>query len=401
MRLPITPQISTKDGVSAKNARLTNCLKESKKSGDMAVVRPGLVLDAQASGVGNGLVVFNDELVSVYGATLGLSTEPSSGGSLSVITDTIDGFCLTSCTRNIGGTEWLVGGLNTDTEVGELYLYDSSDDSTTAISTGSSVGDVKRIAYSGTTVVVATRIETFGGGSPKLIKADASTLTFSTVSGLTGIDPFSVKYGGGKFVSISTGASSYVHWSDDDGTTWDEYAIPTGNGRELLFDGTSWWFYCGNGTADMVVYKTTDFVTFSLQSITGLPANTGPSYCAYANGTYYCVGDYLYTSIDGLAWTATATVMNVVVDGSDGEIYGARYTTDALYSVSGVTVTEVTSTAFSGSYRVMDSNDDGSIIIGPTYAASVVRVDVSSGVDTIPTLATITNGKFDFVQSVI
>lgn len=70
MRLPIVPQISTKDGVSAKNARLTNCLKESKKTGDKAVVRPGLVLDAVASGVGNGLVVFNNELVSVYGATL-------------------------------------------------------------------------------------------------------------------------------------------------------------------------------------------------------------------------------------------------------------------------------------------------------------------------------------------
>ncbi len=77
MRLPITPQISTKDGISNKNARLTNCLKESKKGGDKAVVRPGLVLDAQASGVGNGLVVFNNELVSVYGATLGFGVDES------------------------------------------------------------------------------------------------------------------------------------------------------------------------------------------------------------------------------------------------------------------------------------------------------------------------------------
>lgn len=75
MRLPVVPQISTKDGVSNKNARLTNCLKESKKTGDKAVVRPGLVLDAQASGVGNGLVVFNNELVSVYGATLGIGVD--------------------------------------------------------------------------------------------------------------------------------------------------------------------------------------------------------------------------------------------------------------------------------------------------------------------------------------
>ncbi len=71
MRLPVVPQISTKDGTSNRNARLTNCLKEVKKAGEKAVIRPGLVLDAQASGVGNGLVVFNNELVSVYGATLG------------------------------------------------------------------------------------------------------------------------------------------------------------------------------------------------------------------------------------------------------------------------------------------------------------------------------------------
>ena len=77
MRLPVTPQLSTKDGVSAKNARLTNCLKEVKKSGEKAVVRPGLSLDAQASGVGNGLVVFNNELVSVYGATLGFGVDES------------------------------------------------------------------------------------------------------------------------------------------------------------------------------------------------------------------------------------------------------------------------------------------------------------------------------------
>ena len=56
MRLPLTVPLDTRDGVSAKNARLTNCLKEVKKAGEKAVVRPGLVLDAQAAGIGNGLV---------------------------------------------------------------------------------------------------------------------------------------------------------------------------------------------------------------------------------------------------------------------------------------------------------------------------------------------------------
>lgn len=74
MRLPLVPSLSTKNGVSNKNARMTNVLKESKKTGDMAVVRPGLTLNATASGVGNGLVVFNGELISVFGTTLGIGS---------------------------------------------------------------------------------------------------------------------------------------------------------------------------------------------------------------------------------------------------------------------------------------------------------------------------------------
>ncbi len=75
MRLPVVPQISTKDGTSNKNARLTNCLKESKQGGEKAVVRPGLEDAATSVGNGNGLVVFNNELVSVYGATLGIGVD--------------------------------------------------------------------------------------------------------------------------------------------------------------------------------------------------------------------------------------------------------------------------------------------------------------------------------------
>lgn len=70
MRLPVLPQLSTKDGLSNKNARLTNCLKESKKSGDMAVVRPGLELNDTYSGIGNGLIPFDGRLLVIYDDTV-------------------------------------------------------------------------------------------------------------------------------------------------------------------------------------------------------------------------------------------------------------------------------------------------------------------------------------------
>ena len=70
MRLPLTPPLDTRDGVSAKNARLTNCLKEVKKSGEKAVVRPGLVTSDTYTGIGNGLIPFDGRLLLIYDDTV-------------------------------------------------------------------------------------------------------------------------------------------------------------------------------------------------------------------------------------------------------------------------------------------------------------------------------------------
>lgn len=70
MRLPVTHQVSTKDGTSNKNARLTNCLKESKQSGDKAVIRPGLVLSDTYAGLGNGLIPFDGRLLVIFDDTV-------------------------------------------------------------------------------------------------------------------------------------------------------------------------------------------------------------------------------------------------------------------------------------------------------------------------------------------
>ena len=66
MRLPIVPQLSTKDGVANKNARLTNALREKNK----AVVRPGLSLVLDYAGAGNGLVPWNDRLIGLFDDTV-------------------------------------------------------------------------------------------------------------------------------------------------------------------------------------------------------------------------------------------------------------------------------------------------------------------------------------------
>lgn len=66
MRLPVTPDIVTRNGVSNKNARLTNALKEK----NFAVVRPGLVVAGNYPGIGNGLIPFGGYMFIVGNDTI-------------------------------------------------------------------------------------------------------------------------------------------------------------------------------------------------------------------------------------------------------------------------------------------------------------------------------------------
>ena len=80
MRLPLIFEIDSRDGVSAKDERLTNMLGEDDEGIQLTVLRPGLATIATASGAGGGAVNFNDVLISVYGTTLGFGSTPSTIG---------------------------------------------------------------------------------------------------------------------------------------------------------------------------------------------------------------------------------------------------------------------------------------------------------------------------------
>ena len=83
MRLPLVPDIETRDGATTKDAKLTNVLVEDDSGVKLAGIRPGLSAVATASGAGNGLVAFNGELISVFGTTVGYGTTPTSTGTVS------------------------------------------------------------------------------------------------------------------------------------------------------------------------------------------------------------------------------------------------------------------------------------------------------------------------------
>jgi len=104
MRLPVVSQISTKDGISNKNSRLTNMLKESRKTGDLAVVRPGLVLSDTYTGIGGGLIPFDGRLLQIWDDTV---YDPNDYGTWPLDAPQWDA----GTTYNFGDSVWLNGDL--------------------------------------------------------------------------------------------------------------------------------------------------------------------------------------------------------------------------------------------------------------------------------------------------
>lgn len=77
MRLPLIPNVESRDGTSNQDERLTNALIEVDDQGAYGCIRPGLVTAATSSGNGNGLSIIDGVLISVFGTTVGRGMGPT------------------------------------------------------------------------------------------------------------------------------------------------------------------------------------------------------------------------------------------------------------------------------------------------------------------------------------
>ena len=102
MKLPLVTPLKSRNGTSNKDGRLTNVLADQRPNGELvAQVRPGLVSATGGSGNGNGLVDFNGELISVYGASVSAGTSGESGSWTKINSTTMLGIGTVACNGSI------------------------------------------------------------------------------------------------------------------------------------------------------------------------------------------------------------------------------------------------------------------------------------------------------------
>ncbi len=404
MRLPITPQISTKDGLSNKNARLTNCLKEVKKSGEeKAVIRPGLVLDAQASGVGGGLVVFNNQLVSVYGTTLGFGVDPPTE--------------ITSAFYNASGIQIL-----SMVKLGSNYLCQSESQiysTTDFVSFTPLLSDLYYLGALETNGTIAVcGMENDDTGDSGFLNISNSLVVTEVIE--TYAPSFTV-WSGTKFFATKSATQTVT---SADGVTWADGTATTSFTGQRIAYGNGIFLRVGVNAGLVYAQTSTDGALWSSAvQITGITATYGQYATTmnliYAGDRFVFSGrDWVTTSTDGVTWAseypypenfdvvglAYNSTLDAVITLGSYATYGIPQT-KMISTDNGLTWIDTGEAVYNGiQYNGAYSSGATIIAFGSTVvsgAASNIEVISDGTAATIPALATIAAGPYDFAQSPI
>lgn len=313
MRIPVVGNVSTKDGSSNKNARMTNVLAEEKQGKSFAAVRPGLSQFATGSGDGNNLVCFNGNLINIYGNTV-YQAVPS-------------------------------GGTGAEYSINYLPVADHWN----------------HVIWNGSKFCAVGN--TYSATSEDGLTWEYGSMPFNAWWG-------SVAWNGTIFCAVMwglSGSSPYVHAgaTSTDGLTWTARELPTTDEEDE--NGNS--HIASNGTlfvtaaydAGANFYTSTDGITWTARTAPASFAGYGGLF-AYGGGTFVALNahlgtTYATTSTDGIIWTA-ATTPSITLPGSTNYaklvfingLFVAINSTQFQYSTDGITwnVNSYGSTIWSG-----------------------------------------------------
>jgi len=399
MRLPLTPNVSTKNGQSNSNARLTNCLKETSKHGDKAVIRPGLVSQAEGSGIGGGLVAFNNELVSVYGTTLGFSHIPAAAGSTDQYSATFDpygsGLGLQGATAS-DGTNVIVG-VNFQPTV--VYKSTNYIDFSSAFSGFLGPGSGFPIVGYGNGYYWLF-IANGPSSDIKLYRSDTTATSFTLVHTFLNAslpashgNPFFWFSGSDMYVMVVGLSATYRFVSSDNGVTWssattvaDIYSYGSANGQwQVIQFGSSMYTTMIDVSGQSHIVSTDDnFATISYGAAFGDTGGSlsGFSYIASISATlyrFYSSGSHTVISYDSSSDGITWSFEGILFTHATGKVCTLKSGTN----VNGNIVLYVTD-ALSAS---------------PFTTTPYVLFVTPGSPGSIPALSTISAGHYDFAQS--
>ena len=406
MRLSVFPDLSTKDGVTDENARMTNALKEVRAVGDMATIRPGLVTSAVSVGNGNGLVSFNGELVSIFGASVGVPsadevsiTSNSYNISGVVVLDTVklgsywllmSDSQIYSTTDFVTFTPLLTPGLyflfnpecfetngtiaviaveNEDGDIGNLVID-------TALTVTAHFDGVDNLAGS---FLVWTGTKFVGSYGSILNSFSTNGITWTLSSSYTAMFSSRFAYGNGIICQLGTPAASNdvnAIVSLDDGATWSSPVLlvsAAGSfsicwaGDRFVASGRDWVATSTDGVSWSLIYP----FPYNFSSVRIAYSSTADTVLALGSYAYYGIPQTKMLSFDnGLTW----------IDANESVYNGIEYSS-CLADGNGFVTTG--STVVSGA------------------ANNIEVIGTVSVLGTITDLTSLTNSRHDFVQSPI
>jgi len=401
MRIPVVGNVSTKDGSSNKNARMTNVLAEEKQGKSFAAVRPGLSQLATGSGAGNNLVCFDGNLINIYGNTVYKAVQVGGAGA----EYSINYLPVSDKWNHViwNGSKFCV--------VGNTYSATSEDGLTWEYGSMPFVANWASVAWNGT--IFCAIMQGLSVYSPYVHACATSTdgLTW-TARELPTTDEedengnSDIASNGTLFVTAAYDAGANFYTSTD-GITWTARTAPAS------FAGYGGIFAYGAGKfVALTNYLGTTYATTSSDGITWSSATT-PSITLYSRLIYtnnkFVVGtsSAFQYSTDGVSWSTSnfggdIWCKGVVWDGSKYIVHGyepvfggAEYS--AFSSTDGITWEG--SSLPNGWWMSAASNGINVIMVGTgaSYANTDIHlVNIADPSYTLESIGTMTDGYFDF-----
>lgn len=452
MRLPLVTEIDSRNGTSDKDARLTNALLETDEGASLACVRPGLALNAEASGVGQGLVVFNDELISVFGTTLG--TQPIPDSFSAVIIGALGTGNLASSGASSSDGSVVVGGSRT-TSGGSPYhafRYASATMTDLGVLGADTLSSSTDVSDDGTVVVGYSGTATFqgfrwtSGGGMVSIGAISTTLKSNVFTSSDGSviagnksnqNPFRWTSGGG-MVDLGLGSgftSNNVQAISKDGSTIVGYGVVGGNEVPWVWTSATgivqlesgYGYAYGVSSDGSVIVGISDGVA-CVWSVSGvktsidlLPGATSSIALNISNDGLIVAGtcDYDGGSAKGFYWSASNGATSIGLPNERVTVVNARYISSDGLVVGGYYIDDFGNQALftwtnDGKFRVLENDStytfsyvsgmsgDGTLLFGNAYdeiANEIAALSTTPIAAVIPSLATVSGDHFDFAQS--